>query len=69
MPADGEVRAFLPALHGRHPGTRADPLAAPEGGQVYNSRLGLRFRLNMKKDGGFTKKPPEARLGSGFSSI
>ncbi len=27
MPADGEVRPVLPALHGRHPGTRADPLA------------------------------------------
>ncbi len=30
MPADGEVRPFLRALHGRHPGARADPLAVPE---------------------------------------
>ena len=33
MPTDGEVRPVLHALHGRHPGARADPLAAPEGGQ------------------------------------
>ncbi len=32
MPADGEVRAVLRALHGRHSGARADALEAQEGG-------------------------------------
>jgi len=41
VPTDGEVRPVLHALHGRHPGARADPLAAPEGGQGGQRGAGL----------------------------
>ena len=41
MPADGEIRPVLPALHGRHPGTRAAKTVQRLGSTSALGSLGL----------------------------